>query len=107
MKFPILPAVLVGLAAGTVLPTLASVPSRFETRLSHNQRDFIQEVDDALGTELLDFAQTPAARPFVQVAYLVCGQKELQEQILTSLGASQTEMKYAMERFEGGFCPGC
>ena len=106
MKLPILSAVLVGLAAGTVLPTVASVATKDAYRLSHNQRDFIQEVDDALGTELLDFAQTPAAKPFVQVAFLGCGEKELQEQILTSLGANQSEMKYAMDRFQDGFCPG-
>ena len=108
MRFPLWSVALAG-AVVVVVPSLvsASVPSREGIRLSHGQRDFIQEVDDALGTDLLEFAQTSSARPFMQAAYLLCGQTELQEQILISLGASQSEMKYAMDRFEGGFCPGC
>jgi len=105
MRFPLCSVALAG-AVAVAVPSLvsASVP---EVRLSHSQTHFIQEVDDALGTDLLEFAQTPSARPFMQAAYLVCGQQELQEQILTALGANHSEMKYAMDRFEGGFCPGC
>ena len=104
MKAPVFIAAVAGFLAGAVvLPGFASTIS--ETfQLTPNQRGFIQEFDDAVGTKFLPIAETPAAVPFLKTALIACDNIPLQRQVLAAAGGSEAEIHYATDRFNRGFC---
>ena len=109
-KFYFLPAALVGLLVGAVLPSVASTPVRdhFHYELIRVQRRFIAELDAAYGIKMLSFAQTTPALPFIKTALLACGNTALKRDMLVAARATEGQMQYAIHRFETAFCdPSC
>ena len=107
MKFHLLPAALVGLLAGAVLPSVASTPVRETFQITPEQRQFVGDFDAAFGTKFLPIAETPAAVPFLKTALLACDNIPLQRQVVAAAGGSEAEIQYALDRFNRDFCGKC
>jgi hypothetical protein len=72
--------------------------------ITENQVNFVKKIDSEMGTNLSSLVNEPLAYTILDTAYFACGNKGLQEKVISALGGTPGDVIYASNAFENIYC---
>lgn len=72
--------------------------------VTQQQKDFIKNIDNQMGTNLYSMIDMPIAYAAMDMAYFACGDTDVQKKFIKAIGGTESDAQYASNQFETKYC---